>query len=435
MAEQIAKTASAAASVLRAVPDSERQTALVKVHDALKAARTEIEAANKKDMVAAEAAGIAPAILKRLDLFRGGKFESMLEGVLDVAKLDDPTNKVVMARELDAGLRLYRVTCPIGVLLVIFEARPEVIANVLSLALKSGNAAILKGGKESFNTFAAMARCVTTALADTAIPAGAIQLIETRQDVAALLSQDEHIDLVIPRGSNELVRNIKDNTKIPVLGHADGRCSAYVHPDADVDMAARVVVDSKTNYVAACNALECLLVNRACLASLLPPIAQALLAAGVELRVTPEIRAALAAAGLDGPAVSDAVDADFSTEFLSMTIAVKAVDSVAEAILHINSHSSKHTDTILTADEAVAEQFMAGVDSSSVFWNASTRFADGFRFGFGAEVGISTSKIHARGPVGLDGLVCYQYRLMGTGQVCGDYAGAGGSKTFNFKEL
>ncbi|KAK9324996.1 Aldehyde/histidinol dehydrogenase [Lipomyces orientalis] len=389
-------------------------------------------------MEAAEKANVAIPLIKRLDLSKGDKFDTMLQGVLDVANLPDPIGTVTFANKLDEGLDLYRVTCPIGVLLVIFESRPEVIANITALAIKSANAVILKGGKESFHSFAAISRLVGEALSETEIPRGAVQLIESREEVSDLLKQDRYIDLVIPRGSNELVRSIKSNTKIPVLGHADGLCSVYVHGDADVDMAVRIVIDSKTNYAAACNAAESLLVQRCALKSHLPSLAEALLDVGVSLKVTPEIGEALKEAGVagtEGATIMSAEEKDFETEFLSFTIAVAAVEEVDEAIKHINIHSSKHTDSIVTGSKEIAEKFMNGVDSSGVFWNASTRFADGFRYGFGTEVGISTSKIHARGPVGLEGLTCYQYQLRGSGQVVADYVGAGGKKEFKHEQI
>lgn len=332
-----------------------------------------------------------------------------------------------MATKLDDGLDLYRLTCPIGVLLVIFEARPEVIANITALALKSGNAAILKGGKESTASFAAIANVVSRALATTKIPSGAIQLVQTREDVSALLDQDQYIDLVIPRGGNDLVRYIKENTKIPVMGHADGLCAIYVHPDADAAKAVKVVVDAKTDYPAACNACETLLVHQDAATTLLPKIASALLEAGVSLRCDSVSKAALQGSDLDSAKkliLQDSTEEDYNTEFLELTVAVKVVSGLDEAVEHINQHGSGHTDAILTESKETAESFMNRVDSAGVFWNASTRFADGFRYGFGTEVGISTNKIHARGPVGLEGLTIHKYQLRGNGQGASDY-GAG----------
>ncbi|KAH8151975.1 uncharacterized protein LAJ45_03968 [Morchella importuna] len=427
-AEGIARTASSASYILKAVAGSERNAALTAVYKHLQAAKDEIIEANRKDMAAAEEQAVAGklsrSMIKRLDLSKPGKWEDMLQGILDVRDLEDPVGKVTLATKLDNGLDLHRVTSPIGVLLVIFEARPEVIANITALALKSGNAAILKGGKESTQSFAAIARVVSSALGTTSIPPGAIQLVETREDVSALLDQDQYIDLVIPRGSNELVRFIQNNTKIPVMGHADGLCAVYIHEDADEEKAVKVVLDSKTDYPAACNAVETLLVHESISNTVLPKIASALLQVGVSLRCDLASRKALESPGLPTAMkaiIQDATPQDYHTEFLDLTIAVKVVSSLEEAIVHINTHSSGHTDGILTESEEVAERFMNVVDSAGVFWNASTRFADGFRYGFGTEVGISTNKIHARGPVGLEGLMIYKYKLRGNGQGAGDY--------------
>ncbi|KAH0613593.1 uncharacterized protein H6S33_005479 [Morchella sextelata] len=400
-AEGIARTASSASYILKAVAGSERNAALTAVYEHLQAAKDEIIEANRKDMAAAEEQAVAGklsrSMIKRLDLSKPGKWEDMLQGILDVRDLEDPVGKVTLATKLDNGLDLYRVTSPIGVLLVIFEARPEVIANITALALKSGNAAILKGGKESTQSFAAIARVVSSALGTTSIPPGAIQLVETRED---------------------------NNTKIPVMGHADGLCAVYIHEDADEEKAVKVVLDSKTDYPAACNAVETLLVHESISNTVLPKIASALLQAGVSLRCDLASRKALESSGLPTAMkaiIQDATPQDYHTEFLDLTIAVKVVSSLEEAIVHINTHSSGHTDGILTESEEVAERFMNVVDSAGVFWNASTRFADGFRYGFGTEVGISTNKIHARGPVGLEGLMIYKYKLRGNGQGAGDY--------------
>lgn len=347
-----------------------------------------------------------------------------------------PVGKITLATKLDQNLDLYRLTSPIGVLLVIFEARPEVIANITALALKSGNAVILKGGKESTHSFAAIANVISTALSTTSIPPGSVQLVLSREDVKALLDQDQYIDLVIPRGGNELVRYIKDHTKIPVMGHADGLCTIYVHADADEAKAVKVVLDAKTDYPAACNAVETLLVHQSISSTILPKIAATLLTAGVLLRCDTASNTALEASSLPPSSkaiIQDATAADYDTEFLELTLAVKVVSSAEEAVEHINTHGSGHTDTIITEDKEVAEKFMAGVDSAGVFWNASTRFADGFRYGFGTEVGISTNKIHARGPVGLEGLMIYKYQLRGNGQGAGEYGS--GKKPFLHQKI
>lgn len=446
-AEEIAKKARVAGNILKTLSNENRSSILYKIHDALKANADKIEAANKIDLEVAKASALSASLIKRLDLFKGDKFDTMLQGIKDVADLEDPVGKVKLARELDEGLVLYQVTAPIGVLLVIFESRPEVIANITALCIKSGNAGILKGGKESINTFREMARVINDTIASnvdlTGVPVGAVQLIETRQDVNDLLSQDEYIDLVVPRGSNALVRYIKSNTKIPVLGHADGICSVYVDEFADLDKAKRITLDAKTNYPAGCNAMETLLINPKC--SQWWEVLENLSRNGdVVLHVTKDVKDSYTSHlkelnRFDEVVSSKLVDAseneDFDKEFLSLDCAVKFIDSTQEAIQHINLHSSRHTDCIVTENKDNAEAFLKGVDSSGVYWNASTRFADGFRYGFGTEVGISTSKIHARGPVGLDGLVIYQYQIRGNGQVASDYLGAGGNKAFIHKDL
>ena len=336
---------------------------------------------------------------------------------------------------LDDGLVLERKSSPIGVLLIIFEARPEVIANIASLAIKSGNAAILKGGKESTESFKAISTVISKALASTQVPNDALQLVTTRDAIKPLLELDHYIDLVIPRGGNELVRSVKQGTQIPVLGHADGLCSIYLRADCPSDMATNVILDAKLSYPAACNALETLLVDQDALSTVLPPVATALLRKGVALRCDTTSKAALQASldKHDGALLQDATEEDFRTEFLDLILAIKTIpessaqQAADEAISHINEHSSHHTDAILTQDEAIARHFQDAVDSAGVFWNTSTRMADGQRFGFGTEVGISTNKIHARGPVGLEGLTIYRWRIDGNGQVSAEY-GSGGKQ-------
>ena len=301
------------------------------------------------------------------------------------------------------------------------------IANIASLAIKSGNAAILKGGRESTESFQAISSVISTALSHTQVPNSAIQLVKTRDVIDQLLALDQHIDLVIPRGSNELVRYVKDHTKIPVLGHADGRCTIYIHSDADRDMAVKVILDAKCGYPAACNAVETLLVHHDSLESVLPAVAAALLDKGVSLRCDESSKMAISSSLPPASAalLQTASEADYDTEFLDLVLAIKAIPAVENtldlAIAHINAHSSHHTDAILTSSPSVAEAFMAGVDSAGVYWNASTRMADGMRYGFGTEVGISTNKIHSRGPVGLEGLTIYKFLIKGNGQAAADY--------------
>ncbi|KAI1914598.1 glutamate-5-semialdehyde dehydrogenase [Ophidiomyces ophidiicola] len=443
---EIACLASVVSRQLGTLPVVARNNALTAIHSALSQNKERILRANAEDVQHATKAvnegKLSQSVLKRLDLSRPGKYDEMLRGILDVRDLEDPLGKLSLRTLLDDGLILERVSCPIGVLLIIFEARPEVIANIAALSIKSGNAAILKGGKESIESFKAIAHVVSDALSSTDVPNAAIQLVESRDVILPLLAQDREIDLVIPRGSNELVRFIKANTKIPVLGHADGLCSIYLRGDADVSMARSVIVDAKTNYPAACNAVETLLVDEEALHTLLPPVAEALIAEGVTLRCDKLSNDALQ--GRISPAqaayLQQAKDSDYDTEFLDLIIAVKTISATASlstldvAMSHINAHSSKHTDVILTSSKEVAERFLLGVDSAGVYWNASSRMADGMRYGFGTEVGISTNKIHSRGPVGLEGLTIYKYLIRGNGHTAGEFQGDGG-KQWKHKEL
>ncbi|KAJ5590105.1 gamma-glutamyl phosphate reductase [Penicillium hetheringtonii] len=416
-ATDIARNASLASRQLAVLSNDARNEALTALHQALDKNRASILAANAKDVElatrAAEDGTLSHSVLKRLDLSRPGKYDDMLEGILSVRDLEDP----------DEGLTLERVSCPIGVLLIIFEARPEVIANIAALAIKSGNAAILKGGKESNESFAAIANVVSEAISGSQVPVPSIQLVKTRDVVSSLLAQDSFIDLVIPRGSNDLVRYVKENTKIPVLGHADGLCSAYINSDAKTSTAVKVVVDSKTDYPAACNALETLLVHESLLDSVLPEVVQGLLAKGVSLRCDQASKDALTkVVPTEKMAqISLATDADYNTEFLDLVLAIKTVPSTEAAITHVNAHSSGHTDIIITESREEATRYMNSIDSAGVYWNASSRFADGMRYGFGTEVGISTNKIHSRGPVGLEGLTIYKYLIRGDGHTAGDY--------------
>ncbi|PMD27381.1 gamma-glutamyl phosphate reductase [Hyaloscypha hepaticicola] len=436
-----AKAAKSASHVLATLPAAARNKALTAIHSALSASKEEILAANTRDLNLAKKAAqdgeLSLSIVSRLDLGKKGKWEDMLKGILDVRELEDPVGKVTLRTKLDDGLELERVSCPIGVLLIIFEARPEVIANIASLAIKSGNAAILKGGKESTESFIAISKVISSALESTEVPNTAIQLVTTRDVIPQLLALDHFIDLVIPRGSNELVRYIKSSTKIPVLGHADGLCSIYLEHTANPAMAVKVVVDSKTSYPAACNSVETLLVEEAALETVLPHVAEALLEKGVSLRCDAPSKKALnpRLSTHSSVILQDADESDFDTEHLSLVLAIKTVSNINEAISHINLHGSHHTDAILTSSSSLAEQFMSSVDSAGVFWNTSTRMADGMRFGFGTEVGISTNKIHARGPVGLEGLMIYKYKIRGGGQVSLEYGEGEDQKSFKHEKL
>ncbi|KAF2716645.1 gamma-glutamyl phosphate reductase [Polychaeton citri CBS 116435] len=440
--KQAARAAKLSSRTLATLSVEARNTALDRIYDDLAEAKDSILAANARDLEIAQKSAadgtLSQSILKRLDLSRKGKFEDMLQGIKDVKNLEDPVGRVDLRTELDDGLILQRQTCPIGVLLIIFEARPEVIANIASLAIKSANAAILKGGKESTESFKAISTVISKALDSTQVPNDSIQLVTTRDAVDPLLELSQYIDLVIPRGSNDLVRHCQRKAHMPVLGHADGLCSIYLHNDVDADMAANVVVDSKCDYPAACNAVETLLVHEDLLESVWPKIASALLAENVALHCDSKAKASLQKAlshDTDRAAlIRDATDADFDTEFLDLTLAVRTVDSTSTssptaaldaAVDHINTHGSHHTDAILTASKEAADRFCNAVDSACKFWNASTRFCDGMRFGFGTEVGISTNKVHARGPVGLEGLMIHEYRIQGSGQCAATYKAGG----------
>ncbi|OBT82071.1 glutamate-5-semialdehyde dehydrogenase [Pseudogymnoascus sp. 03VT05] len=432
------KAAKIASHTLATLSSSARNDALTAIHSALSQSKDEILAANARDLTAARQAAedgsLSASIVSRLDLGKPGKWEDMLKGILDVRGLDDPVGKVTLRTRLDDGLDLERVTCPIGVLLIIFEARPEVIANIAALAIKSGNAAILKGGKESTESFVAISTVISSALSTTAVPNDAIQLIKTRDVIPQLLALDQYIDLVIPRGSNELVRFVKSSTKIPVLGHADGICSIFLEQSADQELATRVIVDSKTTYPAACNSAETLLVESAAL-GLLPHVAEALLAKGVTLRCDEESKKVLDDKLPANESIQASEPVDYDTEHLALKLAIKTVDSTEAAIAHINTHGSHHTDAILTSSSELAERFMAAVDSAGVFWNTSTRMADGTRVGFGTEVGVSTNKIHARGPVGLEGLMIYKYKLRGQGQITAEYGEGESQKKWKHEQL
>ena len=410
--------------LVAATPVEVRNDALARIRASLLAHKDEIFAANAADLAAADEAGVAPAVVKRLR-FDEHKLADVCAGIDDTIALPDPVGRTLLKREMDEGLVLVRESCPIGVIGVIFEARPDALVQISSLCLKSGNCAILKGGSETMRTNRALFELIHAAAVEAGLPEGCLHQVEARADINELLGCDTSVDLLIPRGSNAFVRYIMDNTRIPVMGHSDGICHIYVDGAADIEKAVRICVDAKIQYTAACNAVETLLVQRSAAAELLPPIVAALQAEGVEVRGTDEVRAIADCA--------PATDADWDTEYLALIVSIKLVDGVDEAIDHINRHGSHHTDAIITEDAATAARFMQLVDSAGVYQNCSTRFADGFRYGFGAEVGISTSKLHARGPVGLDGLVTYKYKIFGSGQIVGDYAS--GKSSFHFKDL
>lgn len=431
--EDIAKRARQAARATQALPRENRDRALRAVYDHLRDGREALVRANSEDisvaMNAVKCGDMSSALFQRLDL-SGRKFDAMLDNVSSVERLPDPVGAVTLARRLDDGLDLYRVACPIGVIAVIFEARPEAAVQISCLAIKSGNAVILKGGKEGEKSNAALVCAIRAALKLTNFPEDAVQLVSTRDQVRELLSQDEYVDLIIPRGSNELVRYISSNTRIPVMGHADGICAVYIDGAADVKKACDVLIDSKAQYPAVCNAAETLLIDRRGL-NMLSGIGGAVSLVNVQLRADKESKAILEM--VENLDVVASTEEDYDTEFLQLQMAVKVVDGVHGAIEHINKHGSGHTDCIVTEDEKTAELFLNGVDSAGVFHNASTRFADGFRYGFGAEVGVSTNRTHARGPVGLEGLMIYKYKLFGHGHTVAPYVK--GEKRFLHKDL
>ncbi|KAJ2779553.1 glutamate-5-semialdehyde dehydrogenase [Coemansia javaensis] len=451
-AEQVARAARDASNVLQTITGAQKSAVLKRIREVLEERRSAIVEANRADKEAAqkevEAGRLSASLFKRLDIEGAGgeKYATLLQGVDDVDRIADPIGQVTLARKLDSGLDLYRVVCPVGVCLVIFEARPEVVVNIACLAIKSGNAAILKGGKEASRTNQALADAIQHAIATAPTPEGAqspfpreaVQLVATRDEINSLLEMDRYVDLVIPRGSNSLVRHIQNNTRIPVLGHADGICSTYLDASADLAKAVHTVVDAKTNYPAACNATETLLVHAAVVESVFVPVVRALLAAGVRIhadeRALAAIEAAGAAQGFEAQ-VTKATDADFGHEYTDLDIAVRVVESLDAAIDHINTHDSKHTEAIITEDRKSAEWFMRRVDAAGVYWNASTRFADGFRYGFGAEIGVSTNKTHARGPAGLEGLTIYKYYLFGDGQGAGDFGVGPGKRAFAHEDI
>ncbi|MBE9010080.1 glutamate-5-semialdehyde dehydrogenase [Pseudanabaenaceae cyanobacterium LEGE 13415] len=421
LAQQIQK----AARQLAVTSTEVRNDAIAKIADALEANSSEILAANAADCEAAKSEGIASALYARLKLDEA-KLKSAIVGVHDVGKLADPIGAIQIHRELDEGLILKRVTCPLGVLGVIFEARPDAVMQISSLAIKSGNGVILKGGKEAIRSCEALVKAIHQGLAQTEIDPSVVQLLTTREETLELLKLDQYVDLIIPRGSNSFVKFVQDNTRIPVLGHADGICHLYVDRAADIPKAIKIAVDSKTHYPAACNAIETLLVHSAIASEFLLEAAPAFQAKNVELRGDERTREILN--------IPAATETDWATEYSDLILAIKIVDSTEDAIAHINTYGSKHTDAIATEDAATAQQFMNQVDAAGVYHNCSTRFADGFRYGFGAEVGISTQKMPPRGPVGLEGLVTYKYQLVGDGQIAATYSGAN-AKPFTHRDL
>ena len=417
-----AQAARSASYTMAGLSSAKKDIALKAIAQALVENQPAIVAANKNDLAEAERAGLAAPLCKRL-LFDANKINAVVEGIHSLISLPDPVGRQLMGTQMDEGLSLYRVSCPIGVIGIIFESRPDALVQIAALCLKAGNSVLLKGGSEAHHTNRILADIIAAASIAEGMPEGWIGLLESRSDVEEMLALDKYIDLIIPRGSNAFVQYIMQHSSIPVLGHADGVCHVYVHEKADPEMAVRLVVDSKTQYVAVCNAAETLLIDKSVAAELLPRIAHALEEKHVILH------------GDDQAAAIWPMDKvhQWHYEYLDYEMSVRVVADEYEAISHINQYGSRHTDAIITEDEETAMRFMQAVDSGSVMWNCSTRFSDGYKYGFGAEVGISTSKIHARGPVGLEGLVTYKYKVFGNGQIVEDYAS--GKQQFTHKPI
>ena len=406
---ELAKNSKSASKKLATLSTETKNKALLAIAQALDTYRSKIFEANKQDLELAKG-NIPESVFNRLKLDEN-KMRDMIQGIVDIYNLEDPIGKILMQRSLDTGLILSKISCPIGVLGIIFEARPDVITQISALAIKSSNAVILKGGKESINTNKAIMSIIQDALNSIQdFPKNTLTQVFTRDDVKEMLTQDKYIDLIIPRGGNSLVQFVKENTKIPVLGHADGVCHIFIDEYADLEKAMRVVIDAKTQYPSACNTVETLLIHKKFLAK--NELLQALKNAEIEIVTLPE---------------------SWHKEYSDKIISIKEVSSLEEAIEHINEFSSGHTESIITENRENAQIFLNSIDSAGVYHNVSTRFADGFRYGFGAEVGISTNKTHARGPVGLDGLTIYKYILQGNGDIVKDYVE--GIKKFNHKDL
>jgi glutamate-5-semialdehyde dehydrogenase len=421
--EEQAGFAKTASYRISAVSRKIRDNALLSVVSALEGNKQEIYNANEKDLKAAEQGKINVTLIERLK-FGEKELNTVIQGIGDLIAMDDPIGNTIDARELDNDLILYKISVPIGLIGVIFESRPGALVQIAALCIKSGNAVILKGGKEAINTNAVLYKLIYNAIVQSdKVFENLVQLVETREDIHKLLKLDNIIDLMIPRGSNALVRNIKENTKIPVLGHADGICHVYIDKDADIRMGLEITKDAKCQYPAVCNAAETLLVHKDVAEKFLKELESVL--NDVELRGCERTCKIIS--------IKPATDADWRTEYNDLILSIKIVDSTEDAVAHINNYSSHHTDAIITENKEKADYFVNFVDSSSVMWNCSTRFSDGYVYGLGAEVGVSTNKIHARGPVGLEGLTIYKYKLQGSGQIVADYKD--GKKKFTHRNI
>lgn len=409
----LAKNAKKAAIEISGISARQKNDALNLIADALYTNKDRIFHANAEDIERSMSENLPMPLIKRLR-FDEDKLIGVIDGIKSLINLEDPVGKILLSTELDKGLELFRVSCPIGLIGIIFESRPDALVQISTLCLKSGNSILLKGGREALITNRCLYETIASAAAGAGLPDNWINLLENRDEVSEMLKLDEYVDLIIPRGSNEFVRYIMDNSRIPVLGHADGICHCYIDRQADINKAINITVDSKTQYVAVCNALETLLVHKDIAKEILPELKEALETKNVEIRGCEETRKIINCI--------PATEEDWETEYLEYILSIKVVESIDEAIEHINTYGSGHTDTIVSKDKASVEKFLEYVDSGDVFANCSTRFSDGFKYGFGAEVGISTNKIHARGPVGLEGLVTYKYKLIGDGHIVADYA-------------
>ena len=409
----LAQNAKQAAIALSGVSGEQKNKALAMIAERLYQHKDEIIKANEKDVERSIGENLASPLIKRLR-FNEKKLSDVIDGLNSLIGLEDPVGKTLLSTELDESLELYRVSCPIGLIGIVFESRPDALVQISALCLKSGNAALLKGGREAAQTNRILYELISSATREAGIPDNWINLLESRQEVSEMLQLDEFVDLIIPRGSNEFVRYIMDHSRIPVMGHADGICHCYVDDGADMKKALAITIDSKTQYVAVCNALETLLVHEDIAAEFLPALKEELDKRNVILRGCNKTRKIISC--------EPATEEDWKTEYLDYILSVKIVGGLDEAIAHINTYGSGHTDVIVSQSRANIEKFMDYVDSADVFANCSSRFSDGFRFGFGSEVGISTNKLHARGPVGLEGLVTYKYKLIGDGHIVADYA-------------
>lgn len=420
----IARQTRDAAGTLARTALETRNAALAAMADALGARFDEIRAANDQDLEEARKSGLAAPLLHRLSL-DAKKVDGLVAGLRSLQNLPDPIGHISVRTELSPGLVLERISCPLGVIGIVFESRPDAFVQIASLCLKSGNACLLKGGREALHTNRKLRDILLDATTSVGIPKAWMALLESRDEVQGMLSLDRYIDLIIPRGSNEFVRQIQASTHIPVLGHSAGICHLYVDADANVEMAVRIAVDAKTQAPATCNSIETLLVHAAIAPTFLPALKTAMDARSVNLRGDERTLRIIPC--------EEASENDWDTEYLDTILSIKIVDSADEAVQHINLHGSRHTDAIVTDSKSAAETFLAAVDSADVFWNCSTRFADGYRFGLGAEIGISTGKIHARGPVGLEGIMTYKWLLRGHGEIVAPFAD--GSASFTHRPL